>query len=204
MVWVVATGVLTGSVLLACAVALADSVRERGRAHQARRRLTRASGAGAPSGEGVAGGTGAVQHADWVLGDPKLAAQLGSALSQLSRGLSASQVTPPDLDIVLAGYDRIILRLIRPVPVPQFPPWRAEAGDQTGRSWVVDVADLPLGEPGPSPYPALTVVGRSHGWTVLADLAQVPGHIVLTGDPRQVTRAFSEMAFGLATNPCGS
>jgi hypothetical protein len=201
MVWVVAAGVITGSVLLACAVALADSVRERGQAQQARRRLARASGAGALPGRGVAGGTGAVQHADWVLGDPKLAAQLGSALSQLSRGLSASQVAPPDLDIVLAGYDRIILRLIRPVPVPQFPPWRAEAGDQTGRSWVVDVADLPPGEPGPSPYPALAVVGRSHGWTVLADLAQVPGHIVLTGDPRQVPRAFGEMAFGLATNP---
>lgn len=184
MVWVVVAGVVLSSILLACGVALSDPVRERRRARRASRR-----------------GAGPVQHADWVLGDPRLAAQLGSALSQLSRGLSASQVALPDLDVVLAGYGRIILRLIRPVPVPQFPPWRAEAGDHTGRSWVVDVADLPHGEPGPSPFPALTVVGRSHGWTVLVDLAQVPGHIVLTGDHRQVRRVFGELVFGLATNP---
>lgn len=187
MLWVVVGGIVLGSIGFALAAAASGPVWDRWRA----RRLPPAD----PGGR---------RHGEWVLGDPKLAAQLVTALCQLRRGMRARDTALPAVAAVLVGYDRLILRLTRPASVPPFPPWRLEAGDPTGVSWVVDTGDLSQGEPGPDPYPLLTVVGSADGWTVLVDLAQPAGPVTLTGDDPYTHRLLGTVAYRLATSPWSS
>jgi hypothetical protein len=180
--WAAAAGIVLGSVGLALLAALGGPAleRRRSRTPQAHSETT---------------------YGDWDVGDPRLAAHVFTALSQLQRGLAARNLPAPDLAAVLTGYDRIILRLTRPAPVSPFPPWRLEVGDHTGRSWVVDTADLHEWEPGPIPYPMLTAVGRHGGWTLLVDLAQPSRRIALAGDDRRVGHVLADLAYGLSSNP---
>ncbi|QSB15308.1 hypothetical protein JQS43_02795 [Natronosporangium hydrolyticum] len=137
----------------------------------------------------------------WDIGDPKLAAQVFTSLCHLRARLREVDAPLPHLTSVLVGYDRVVLQLARPTPIPAIAPWRQLPGDLDGRCWVVDTAEVRDWAPGPSPYPGLTLAGTCDGWHVLIDLARAPGPIGIVGDPRPANRLVTALTQAVATAP---
>lgn len=179
-----------GSIVLGAVAAMAESAR---RAWRSRRKLRRTPRPGA-----------VIPHGDWVCGDPELAAVLRAGLCEFRRALREANTPLPSVDIAYVTHGRLVLHLEQPTPVPPGTPWQHEPGPAPGRSWVLDTADAPSTAQDEQPFPTLTVIGVSHGWTVLIDLARAPGPVSIIGDAHQASRVLNALAFRLATSPwCG-
>lgn len=142
---------------------------------------------------------------DWVVDDAPVTAQVFTVLGQLRRACLEQNQPPPGVELVLAGHDRLVVRLAQPTALPHFMPgWRPEAGDPSGRSWIVDGAELrahDVAEAAETAYPMLVTVGTCDNWSVLLDLALTPAPLGVGGDEATARRLLDSLAFRLAANP---
>ncbi len=130
--------------------------------------------------------------------DGDLAGLVDRALRSLAASRAADGLPLPEVALVFASREQVVLHLTAPSGHEPPAPWTVT---ESGRSWQVAGADVPDDvATAPAPYPALVNAASTAGYEILVDLEAAPGLVALGGDLVAAREAAASMAVELATN----
>lgn len=141
---------------------------------------------------------GTAHHPPPLSHDSELSSFLYRALGELAQVRIIRNLPVPDLHVVFAGPERIVVHFAEHPNGPAIAPFRASPD---GMSWTVESNDLTLQATAHPPFPTLVSVGSQLGWQVLLDVEQAPGLISLIGDPDHTGQIAHSLALELANSP---
>lgn len=128
----------------------------------------------------------------------RLALDLDRALRYLALGCRETNTPLPEVSMVMAGPETIVLHHSSGAGSAPPWPWRQAEGST---AWIVDHKDIPEDRiDAPAPYPALVNVADTRGYEILVDLEAAPGLISVAGQPEYAREVLMSMAVELATN----
>jgi hypothetical protein len=122
---------------------------------------------------------------------------LDTALRVLAESRAAAGQSMPDVSVVYASDEQVVVHVVGAAAAPAAP-WTAS---EDGRSWSIHADELGnLASSALAPYPALVNVARSHGFDLLVDLEYASGLVAIGGDPLIAREAVMSTVVDLATH----